>query len=133
MNMIHYPAMFHEAEEGGYWAEFPDLPGCFTQGEDMNETYEMAKDALGLFLVDMVDKSEELPKASSLNDIKQENNSTIVMIPFNYLEYKKTIKKKAVKKTLSIPEWLNDLAIKENMNFSQVLQEALIEKLVDKI
>lgn len=133
MNMIHYPAMFHEAEEGGYWAEFPDLPGCFTQGEDMNETYEMAKDALGLFLVDMVDKSEELPKASSLNDIKQENNSTIVMIPFNYLEYKKTIKKKAVKKTLSIPEWLNDLAIKENVNFSQVLQEALIEKLVDKI
>lgn len=60
-------------------------------------------------------------------------NNSYVMIPFNYLEYKKTIKKKAVKKTLSIPEWLNDLAIKENVNFSQVLQEALIEKLVDKI
>lgn len=130
MNNIHYPAFFHKAEEGGYWVEFPDLPGCVTQGEDMDEAYKMAVEAMGLYLEDLVDDEEKLPRASSLDDIEVQPGFTIVMIPFDYLEYKRTYRKKAVKKTLSIPEWLNDLALKENVNFSQVLQDALIEKLV---
>ena len=51
MNKLFYPAIFHEAEEGGFWVEFPDIPECLTQGDDMQQAYEMAVEALGLTLV----------------------------------------------------------------------------------
>ena len=50
MNKLFYPAVFHVAEEGGFWITFPDLPECMTQGDSMQEAYEMAVDALGLAL-----------------------------------------------------------------------------------
>lgn len=69
-------------------------------------------------------------KPSSVKDVCLRNPSSIVMlVEYDSLEYAKKYKTKAVKKTLSIPEWLNDLAIKENVNFSSVLQEALVKKL----
>lgn len=130
MNNLIYPAIFYKDEDGIVTVDFPDLNGCITQGNDMQHAYEMAVEALGLYLVDMVDENLEIPKPSSLDEIETNEGEVVVFVPFDYLEYKKTYKKKAVKKTLSIPEWLNDLALKENINFSQVLQDALIEKLV---
>ena len=48
MNKLFYPAIFHKADEGGFWITFPDIPECMSQGEDMEQAYEMAVDALGL-------------------------------------------------------------------------------------
>ena len=62
---LFYPAVFHRAEEGGFWVTFPDIPECMTQGEDMQEAYEMAADALGLSLTTIDNEGETLPKASS--------------------------------------------------------------------
>ena len=124
---LFYPAIFHKAEEGGFWVTFPDIPECMTQGDDMEEAYTMASDALGLCLADMEIAKEPFPAPSSPDTISLEADSFLVVIEFDLLAYKKRTRSTAVKKTLSIPEWLNEEALALNVNFSQVLQDALME------
>lgn len=122
-----YPAVFTE-EQDGYSVVFPDFDGCFSEGDTIEEAYEMAIDALGLYLEDSA-KTFEYPQASNPKNIRTEENEFIVMIEFDMVEYMKKHNNRAVKKTLTIPEWLNDMAIRENVNFSNILQNALIEQL----
>ena len=119
-----YPALFHKEDDGGFWVSFPDIPECLTQGTDMSQAYEMAVDALGLALEDRM-KENNIPVPTSIDFLVIAENSYPVIIEFDLLEYKKKHSSRAVKKTLTIPEWLNDEAIKKNINFSAVLQEAL--------
>lgn len=126
MDRLFYPAVFHKAEEGGFWVTFPDIPECMTQGENMQEAYEMAIEALGLSLTTL-EAGAEIPKASNPENIAAEDGFVVIM-EFNMAEYLRKHCSRAVKKTLSIPEWLNEAAIRAGVNFSQVLQEALIEK-----
>ena len=128
MNRLFYPAVFHTAEECGFWVTFPDIPECMTQGDNMQEAYEMAVDALGLSLTSREAEREEIPKASSLDEVDPEDG-TLVIVEFDMAEYRRRNSSRAVKKTLSIPEWLNEAAVRENVNFSQILQEALMSKL----
>ena len=128
-NKMFYPAVFHEAEEGGFWISFPDLPEVITEGDDMNEAYAMAQDCLGLVLTSYENEKNEFPKPSLPNSIPVQKNEFLVIVEFDMLEYKKKINSKAVKKTLTIPGWLNEEAMKKDLNFSQILQEALIIKL----
>ena len=111
-NRLFYPAVFHKAEEGGFWVSFPDFPECMTQGDSMDEAYE----------------GTDIPKASEFETVDPEDG-ILVIIEFDMAEYRRKHRSKAVKKTLSIPEWLNEAAIRENLNFSQILQEALMMKL----
>ncbi len=127
MNKMFYPAIFHPAEEGGFWVEFPDIPECLTQGDDMQQAYEMAVEALGLSLTTMERDGEEIPDMSTPDKIQVEDGF-LVVIEFDMMEYRRRHCSRAVKKTLSIPEWLNEAAIRAGVNFSQVLQEALMEK-----
>ena len=127
MNKMFYPAIFHPAEEGGFWVEFPDIPECLTQGDDMQQAYEMAVEALGLSLTTMERDGEEIPDMSTPDKI-QVVDGFLVVIEFDMMEYRRRHCSRAVKKTLSIPEWLNEAAIRAGVNFSQVLQEALMEK-----
>ena len=128
MNRLFYPAVFHTAEEGGFWVTFPDIPECMTQGDNMQEAYEIAVDALGLSLTSREAEKEEIPKASSLDEVDAEDG-TLVIVEFDMAEYRRRNSSRAVKKTLSIPEWLNEAAVREGVNFSQILQEALMSKL----
>ena len=125
---LFYPAVFHIAEEGGFWVTFPDMPECMTQGDDMTQAYEMAVEALGLAITSRLEEKEVVPKASQPSDINVEAGF-LVVVEFDLLEYKKKHNAKAVKKTLSIPEWLNEEAMRMGLNFSQVLQEALMAKM----
>ena len=127
MERLFYPAVFHKAEEGGFWVSFPDIPECLTQGDDMQQAYEMAVEALGLSLTAMEENGEEIPAASSVDKVDAEDG-TLVIVEFNMAEYRRRNCSRAVKKTLSIPEWLNEAAMRKNINFSQVLQEALMQK-----
>ncbi|RHD39445.1 type II toxin-antitoxin system HicB family antitoxin [Agathobacter rectalis] len=129
MKKLFYPAIFHTAEEGGYWVTFPDFPECMTQGDTTQEAYEMAVDALGLALVSREEEKQPIPEPSSPDDCHVSKNEHCIIIEFDMLAYKKRNNSKAVKKTLSIPEWLNEEAIDLGINFSQVLQEALIKKI----
>ena len=94
----------------------------------MKQSYEMTVEALGLALVNRKEEKEEIPDPSDLDKIQNEDG-TIVIVEFDMLEYQRKHNSKAVKKTLSIPEWLNEEAVSMGVNFSQVLQEALMSKL----
>ncbi len=130
--LVFYPAIFHKAEEGGFWISFPDLPECLTEGNDMTRAYEMAVNALGLALTSREIENEPIPEPSAPSDIIVEKDSFLVVVEFDILAYKKRTSPRAVKKTLSIPEWLNEEATAIGVNFSQVLQEALMQKLQTK-
>ncbi len=132
MNRLFYPALFHTAEEDGFWISFPDIPECLTEGDNMEEAYNMAIDALGLCLSDMEKNNITFPAPSSVDKITVDKDAVLVVIEFDMLAYKKRTSSRAVKKTLTIPEWLNEQAIQLNINFSQVLQDALMEKVGNK-
>ncbi len=119
-----YPALFHIAEEGGFWISFPDIPECLTQGENMTDAYKMAVEALGLALEERI-KENNVPVATEINKLQQEEGTFPVIVEFDLLEYRKKHNSRSVKKTLSIPEWLNEEAMARGINFSQVLQDAL--------
>ena len=101
----------------------PDIEGCFTQGETMDEAVTMAQDAIGLMLEDQ----KVCPKPSLPSALTVDPGDFVAMVPFDMDEYKK--KFKPVKKTLSIPGWLNDAAEAAHINFSGVLQEGLKSEL----
>lgn len=128
MTKYFYPAIFHKAEEGGFWISFPDFQECLTEGDDLSKAYEMAFDALGLCITDMLREGKTLPEPTYPNQMDLPKDSYIVAIQFDLEEYQKKYNNKAVKKTLSIPQWLNEKAMEKGVNFSQVLQEALIQK-----
>lgn len=129
MKKFIYPAIF-EAEEEGYSVFFPDLQGCNTEGDTLEEALEMAKDALSLYIFSLAEDKKEIPKASSPSKFKAESeNGFVSVIEFDLIEYRKKYDKKAVKKTLTIPNWLNIMAEESNINFSNVLQKALKKEL----
>lgn len=132
MNKLFYPAIFHIADEGGFWVSFPDIPECLTEGDNIEQAYEMAVDALGLCITDRMNSKEVLPSPSSPENLTVDDGFLMV-IEFDLLSYKKRTNSKAIKKTLTIPEWLNEEATALGVNFSQVLQEALIAKIEAKV
>lgn len=130
MKQYFYPAIFHAAEEGGFWVSFPDLPECLTEGDTMEEAYAMAVEALGLSLTDRLHDQEDLPRPSAPDQISLDDpDGHLVIVQFDLEAYQKKHNSRAVKKTLSIPEWLNEEAMAMGINFSQVLQEALLTKI----
>lgn len=124
-----YPAIFHK-EDDAYWVEFPDLPGCQTFGQSLNETMEYAQEALSGYLLTLFEDGLPLAEPSDLSVIESDSDSFVTLVTCNINQYKDT---KAVKKTLTIPSWLNDRAIDMGINFSQVLQEALINKIQSRV
>lgn len=124
-----YPAVFTEEEEGGFSISFPDIPSCYTQGDDMIDGMDAANDVLCLRLYDMEKDGEEIPKASDARSIPVNKNQFVTLISCDTIEYRKFYEKKAIKKTLTIPSWLNEMAESQHINFSAVLQEALKDRL----
>lgn len=123
-----YPAIFH-AEDVGYSITFPDLLGCISEGDSLEEALEMAEDALGIYLYTLSEDGVSFPIPSNPAEIQLKEKEFITLIAWDKIEYLKRTDNKAVKKTLTIPSWLNYLAEKENINFSGVLQKALKERL----
>lgn len=117
-----YPAIIH-AEDGTHWVEFPDLDGCFSEGESLADAISNASDALGGYLCSLMDRGMTIPSASDAKTIDADGGY-VTIVATDPLAYKRSTK--AVKKTLTIPEWLNDEAEKRHINFSSVLQKALL-------
>lgn len=123
-----YPAIF-TPEKTGFSISFPDLSNCFTQGEDEADGLDAAADALCLTLYDMEETGKNIPKASDIKSVKTEGSAFVTLISCDTLEYRRYYDNKAIKKTLTIPAWLNTMAEKSGLNFSQVLQNALKSEL----
>ena len=120
-----YPAIFTSTKEG-FLVRFPDLESCYTDGEDMKDAFINAEDVLNLVLWNMEESK----------NISCDTDSFISLVSADTLAYRKLHDTKAVKKTLSIPRWLDTMALEKNVNFSNILQNALINELginVEKI
>ena len=92
MKKLLYPALFHKAEEGGFWVTFPDFPECMTQGDDIQTAYEMAVDALGLAITSRIEDKEDLPTPSAYTAVSTTKDASCVMIEFDLLTYKRNHK-----------------------------------------
>lgn len=133
-----YPACFFK-EENGYSVVFPDLNWLATCGETENEAMSMAVDCLAGYLYTLKNDGELFPAASAMKDVSLEKvakeldadttNAFVSMVSVDVAEYAKTHFEKSVRKTLTIPAWLNIAAQQKNINFSQTLQEALLAKI----
>ncbi len=121
-----YPAIIHTEDEG-FWLEFPDLSGCYTQGDSLEELMENAEEALGGFLAVKMDNAEEIPKPSDIRNITESNGNLKTYVSVDVNKYHKDTR--AVKKMLSIPAWLANEADRRHYSLSKVLQEALLEKI----
>ncbi len=119
-----YPAIFHE--EDGYWVEFPDLHGCVTEGNTIEEAMSMAQEALGLWLVSQMEMGNELPSPSGITDIHADDG-IVTYVSTDVDAYRRDTR--AVRKMLSIPAWLAKEAEAKNISLSKVLQDALKEQL----
>lgn len=120
-----FPAIF--TFDGKYYnVDFIDLKGCSTFGDSIQNAYLMAQEAMGLYL----DNLTNFPEPTlDISNIALQENQLVSFVSVDMDEYRKKFNNKSIKKTLTIPEWLNYLSEKNNINFSQVLQEALKEKL----
>ena len=119
--MFIYPAIFHQ-ESNSYWVEFPDLPGCQSFGDTLPETMAEAQEALAAYVLTLLEQGKPLAQPSDIASMDPESGFTS-LVACTIDQYKET---RAVKKTLTIPSWLNDRATAMGVNFSQVLQEALL-------
>lgn len=123
---IFYPVIFTK-EPDGYSMSAADLDGCFSEGDTFAEAYANMQSAIGLYL----DDCKAYPKPSDPVDIAKHvgDHQFLCVVEFDDIEYKKKNPSKSVKKTLTIPDWLNEEAEKQHINFSGVLQDALKSKL----
>ncbi len=121
-----YPAIIHN-EDGGFWLEFPDLPGCFTDGDTLENLMDNAEEALGVFLAVKMDYREAIPTPSDINKISTGISDIKTYISTDVNKYHRDTK--AVKKMISIPAWLAKEAEDRNYSLSKILQEALMGKL----
>lgn len=123
-----YPAIFYYNDDG-ISIEFPDLPGCLPCADTTEEAVKNAKEAMGLHLYSMEKDGDEIPNPSKITDIHVEDNGVLMLIDVFMPLVRDRINNRHVKKTLTLPYWLNAEAEHQGINFSGVLQEALKERL----
>ena len=126
-----YPAIFTPEEGGLYSVRFPDIKNCFTGADSLPGAMEMANDALCLMLYDLEQEGEPIPPASALPDVQAQTTGDefASLIACDTIAYRKNHDNRAVKKTLSVPAWLNAMAESAGINFSATLQAALKKEL----
>lgn len=128
-----YPAIFEPYEDGSYVVSFPDLPGCVTQGDDLEDALSMAQEAMALHLYGMERDGDVIPAPTDASKVvipaDANPGAFVTLIHARTEPIRDEVMNRAVKKTLTLPRWLNDAAEEAGLNFSQVLQRALKEEL----
>jgi predicted RNase H-like HicB family nuclease len=119
--MVVYPSVFMR-EDVGYSVFFPDLPGCQTQGDTVEEAVNMAQEALGAYIVACENNKLTVPPASSPLSVEYGDGCFVTLIAADLNRYRNN---KSVNKTLTLPKWLNDEAEAKHAPFSRILQNGL--------
>ena len=117
-----YPAIFHKNEDSTYTITFPDLPGCISEGKTIANAIFMSQAALTQWVEYSKDKKMQLPEPSPLASITVEKDELVNFVCRNYKE------NRAVKRTVSIPKWMDDLVIESGLSLSRILQDALKQR-----
>lgn len=125
-----YPAIFTPFEDGsgGYTVEFPDLPGCVSEGKDLIEAIEMGTDAASGWILDELEDGKAYPGPSSQSDITVNGTEFVNMLVLDIDSYSEKYGSQTVRKNITIPAWLNTYGEKNNINFSRVLTDALMKQ-----
>jgi len=129
MHKYTFPAVFTEEENGQYSVEFPDIDGCATCGDDLNDAMEMAQDALSLMLCEYEDSKEKIPTPTKISDIKVTNGEFVSLIACDTVQYRKQLDKGEVTRVITIPAWLNVLVEKTDIDCSALLKKELMKEL----
>ena len=126
--LLTYPAIFYPWEDkpGGYTVQVPDLPGCISEGPSLSEAILMGTDAASGWVLDELEDGKPVPKASAIEDVQPEAGGFVNILVLDIDAYAAKYGEKAVRKSLTIPAWLNTFAESNNINFSQVLRDSLI-------
>ncbi len=129
-----YPAIFKPFSDGsgGFVVEFPDLPGCVTEGKNLEEAIEMGIDAASGWILGELEEESKIPVASRYEDINPENDQMVNMMLLDIDAYAEKYGERAIRKNLTIPAWLNTFAEKNNLNFSKILQDSLLSMAMSK-
>lgn len=123
-NYYAFPAFFY-FDEDGISIEFPDLPGCLPCAQTQEEAFHNAKEALGLHLYGMEQDHDPIPEPTPVNQLSPEDGGVVVMVEVFMPAVRERMNNKSVNRTVTLPAWLNAAAQERNINFSQVLQDAL--------
>lgn len=123
-NYYAFPAFFY-FDEDGISIEFPDLPGCLPCAATQEEAFRNAKEALGLHLYGMEQDHDPIPEPTPVHQLAPEDGAVVAMIEVFMPAVRERINNKSVNRTVTLPAWLNAAAQERNINFSQVLQDAL--------
>lgn len=123
-NSYAYPAFFYY-DEDGISIEFPDLPGCLPCAHTSEDAFRCAREAMGLHLFGMEQDGDPIPAPTPVRELHPENGAVITMVDVFMPSLRDRASNKVVKKTLTIPAWLNREAEAAQVNFSQVLQDSL--------
>ena len=126
MNKRVYPIVLMN-EDTGFYVEIPDFD-IATQGADLADAIAMARDAIGLMGIDMIDDGKALPEPHSV-DFKIKAGDICTLVDVDFVEYRRRVDNKAVKKNCTIPYWLSVEAEKAGLNYSKILQEAIVKTL----
>ncbi|GHS92264.1 antitoxin HicB [Synergistales bacterium] len=125
-----YPAFIGlDDATGRYYVLFPDLPGCTTTGDTEEEALSNAKEAMSLHLFGMENDGDEIPAPGSILEVRGENDEPIVLIEVWMPSFREKMETKAVNKTVTLPGWLDKEGRSANLNYSQILQDAIMERL----
>lgn len=127
--MSIYTAVISKSDDG-YDVSFPDVPGCITYGETLEEAIRMAKDALGGCLCACQDEGVELPAPRLPDEIALQHGEIAAMIDIDLIEYRRQTDTRAVRKNVSLPAWMAYQADRRGINCSQLLQDELRRILV---
>lgn len=119
-----YPAIIHD-DSDGFWAEFPDLEYTSSTGATLTELITNAQEAMELYILGALEDGQSLPTPTSVRNLLCTDSSYPTLVQTDIDLGKNS---KSIKKTLTIPAWLNERALEKGVNFSQLLQEALVEK-----
>ncbi len=118
-----YPAVFHPNEDGSFTITYPDLPGCISEGKSLGNAMYMAQSALTRWIEYLTDKKQDVPLASGLGSLETEPGEFVNLIRADIKDGR------AVKRTVSIPKWMDDKVAESGLSLSRVLQDALKERL----
>lgn len=125
---IVYPAIFTPLEESeGYTVIVPDLPGCVSEGHSLEDAIEMGTDAASGWVLGELEDGNHIPGPSNYKDIKHDENSFVSLLVLDMDKYAEKYGDKSVRKNITIPAWLNTFGEKNNVNFSKILQDTLLD------
>ena len=122
-----YPIVISKEPDETYFETIPDID-IFTHGQDVADAMEMARDAIGLMGIDLEDDGKKIPEPGSVK-YSFEKGDIVTLVDVDFAEYRKKVDNRAVKKNCTIPYWLNVEAERAGVNFSKLLQEAIINTL----